>query len=145
MVFLTESELDTQAAGFALAGRLRRGAVVSVTGDLGAGKTVFARGVARGLGVDASRVTSPTFAIVNEYMGDIPMFHFDMYRLSGADELVNIGWDDYLDRSGVIVAEWGDIAPEVFPEDTIRVVIENLGGNSRRVTIDLPHAEGGAE
>ncbi|MDR2357266.1 MAG: tRNA (adenosine(37)-N6)-threonylcarbamoyltransferase complex ATPase subunit type 1 TsaE [Oscillospiraceae bacterium] len=139
MTFITNSEAETAALGAALAERLRGGGVVALTGELGAGKTVFIRGLAKGLGVSA-RVTSPTFTIVNEYPGDTPLFHIDMYRLSSAGELIDAGWDDYAAREGVIAAEWSDIAPELIPEDAARVGIVDLGGDSRRVTIDLPEA-----
>ncbi|MDR1217421.1 MAG: tRNA (adenosine(37)-N6)-threonylcarbamoyltransferase complex ATPase subunit type 1 TsaE [Oscillospiraceae bacterium] len=138
MTVVTNGEEETAALGAALARGLERGSVVAVTGGLGAGKTVFVRGLAEGLGL-STRVTSPTFAIVNEYQGETPLFHFDMYRLEGARELIDIGWDDYLGRDGVIAAEWGDVAPELFPEDTVRVEIEDLGGNARRVTVTGAH------
>src|SRR5699024_1158231 len=101
MEYLSNSEAETEALGEALAGRLTAGDVIAVSGDLGAGKTAFTRGLARGLGV-TERVTSPTFTIVNEYLGGrLPLFHFDLYRLSSAEELFDIGWEDYLDRGGV--------------------------------------------
>jgi tRNA threonylcarbamoyladenosine biosynthesis protein TsaE len=139
MTFVTNSEAETAALGAALADRLRGGSVVALTGELGAGKTAFIRGIAEGLGI-AARVTSPTFTIVNEYPGATPLFHFDMYRLSSDDELIDIGWDDYLARGGVIAAEWSDVAPGLIPEDAVRVGIEYLGGEKRRVTIDIPEA-----
>ena len=101
MEFCTHSEAETEILGRRLAERLRPGAVVAYRGDLGMGKTAFTRGLAQGLGCQA-RVTSPTFTIVNEYEGGrLPLFHFDMYRLDGAEDLFDIGWDDYLDRGGV--------------------------------------------
>ncbi|MDR2665017.1 MAG: tRNA (adenosine(37)-N6)-threonylcarbamoyltransferase complex ATPase subunit type 1 TsaE [Oscillospiraceae bacterium] len=135
MTVITNGEDETQALGSALAAGLRRGCVVALTGGLGAGKTAFVRGIAAGL-KNTSRVTSPTFTVVNEYPGEIPLFHFDFYRLSGARELFGIGWDDYLDRGGVVAAEWSDIAPELIPEDAVRVDIEYLGDNARRVTLE---------
>ena len=101
MDYLSNSVEETEALGAELAGRLEPGDVVAFTGDLGAGKTAFVRGLARGLGIP-DRVTSPTFTIVNEYEGGrLPLFHFDMYRLGSADELYDIGWEDYLARGGV--------------------------------------------
>ena len=97
------SEQETEAIGREMAQQLAPGAVVAFTGDLGAGKTAFVRGMAQGLGI-SQRVTSPTFTIVNEYEGGtLPLFHFDMYRLRDADDLFDIGWGDYLDRGGVCV------------------------------------------
>ena len=101
MELISNSPAETEEAGETLARRLTPGAVVAFTGDLGAGKTAFIRGLARGLGVE-ERVTSPTFTIVNEYLGGrVPLFHFDLYRLGSAEELYDIGWEDYLARGGV--------------------------------------------
>lgn len=137
MTIISNSEAETSTAGCALAGKLKRGGCVALYGDLGAGKTSFVRGLAQGLGVKA-RVTSPTFTIVNEYPGDIPLFHFDLYRITSEDELFEIGWDDYLERGGIIAAEWSENAAQSFPADTVRVSIEKTGGDSRRIIIDLP-------
>lgn len=116
----THSEQETEQLGETLAGRLPRGAVVAYTGALGMGKTAFTRGLSRGLGC-RSRVTSPTFTIVNEYEGDIPLFHFDLYRLGSSDELFDIGWEDYLARGGVCAVEWSERAEDAFDEHTVRV------------------------
>jgi tRNA threonylcarbamoyladenosine biosynthesis protein TsaE len=137
MTIITNSERETAEAGRALAGKLNRGSCVALYGDLGAGKTSFVRGLAEGLGLK-SRVTSPTFTIVNEYPGDIPLFHFDLYRINNEDELFDIGWDDYLERGGIIAAEWSENAAHSFPADTVRVSIEKLDGSSRRIVIDIP-------
>ena len=130
------SEQDTEALGRALVQRLQPGAVVAFTGDLGAGKTAFVRGMAQGLGIP-QRVTSPTFTIVNEYEGGrLPLFHFDMYRLGSADELFDIGWEDYLDRGGVCAVEWSENVPEAFDGSEIRVSIEKCSDNARKITIE---------
>ena len=136
MEYISNSPAETEALGEALAARLTAGTVVAFTGDLGAGKTAFTRGLARGLGVP-DRVTSPTFTIVNEYQGRIPLFHFDMYRLPDADALFDIGWEDYLDRGGVCAVEWSKNVAEALPEDTVWVDIRRLEGedNGRRITI----------
>ena len=108
MEFVTHSPEQTRQLGARLAKALKPGAVVAFTGDLGAGKTAFVSGMAQGLGV-RERVTSPTFTIVNEYEGGrLPLFHFDMYRLGSADELFDIGWEDYLTRGGVCAVEWSE-------------------------------------
>lgn len=134
MEFLTETPEQTENIGRALARRLRAGDVVACFGGLGAGKTAFTRGVAAGLGV-REPVTSPTYTIVNEYLsGRMPLFHFDMYRLSSADELFDIGWEDYLTRGGVCVVEWSENVVDAL-EDPIIVRIEHTGGNGRRITI----------
>ena len=98
------------------------------------GKTAFTRGLARGLGC-RGRVTSPTFTIVNEYSGDIPLFHFDMYRLGGEDELFDIGWEDYLARGGVCAVEWSENVAEAM-DGAITVTIEKTGEDSRRIAIE---------
>ena len=122
METITHSAAETEAAGRAFAGTLRSGDVVACFGDLGAGKTAFTRGVAAGLGCQG-RVTSPTFTIVNEYDGPLPLFHFDMYRLSGEDDLFDIGWEDYLGRRGVCLVEWSERIAGALPPETIRVDI----------------------
>ena len=132
MEYLSNSEAETEALGEALAGRLTAGDVIAFSGDLGAGKTAFTRGLARGLGV-TERVTSPTFTIVNEYLGGrLPLFHFDLYRLDSAEELFDIGWEDYLDRGGVCAVEWSENGEGVL-EDPIRVDIRRGETDSQRV------------
>ena len=116
------SEQETEAIGREMAQRLAPGAVVAFTGDLGAGKTAFVRGMAQGLGI-SQRVTSPTFTIVNEYEGPTPLFHFDMYRLSGSEDLFDIGWEDYLSRGGVCAVEWSEQVADALPEGTVYVTL----------------------
>lgn len=112
MEYITNSPSETEAVGAALAQVLQPGTVIAYRGDLGAGKTAFTRGLARGLGV-TERVTSPTYTIVNEYLGGrMPLFHFDMYRLGSEYELFDIGWDDYLERGGICAVEWSENVPE---------------------------------
>ena len=135
MEFITHNPAETEAVGAALARALNPGAVIAYRGDLGAGKTAFTRGLARGLGC-SEQVTSPTYTIVNEYLsGKMPLFHFDMYRLGSADDLWDIGWDDYLDRMGVCAVEWSENVDEAM-EDAIFVTIEKLGDEDRRITIE---------
>ena len=128
MEFLSHSTAETEAAGEALARRLRPGTVLAYQGGLGMGKTAFTRGLARGLGCE-DRVTSPTFTIVNEYEGRIPLFHFDMYRLPDADALFDIGWEDYLGRGGVCAVEWSERVEDALPEDTVWVRIRHSPEN----------------
>ena len=131
--YVTNSPEETEALGRRLGEKLSPGAVVAFTGDLGAGKTAFTRGLARGLGI-SERVTSPTFTIVNEYEGGrLPLFHFDLYRLGSADELFDIGWEDYLARGGVCAVEWSENAAGALEEDAVRVDIRRGEGDSRRV------------
>ena len=134
MEFITNSPVETEKVGEALAKVLLPGAVIAYRGDLGAGKTAFTRGLARGLGC-TEQVTSPTYTIVNEYLsGKMPLFHFDMYRLHSADDLFDIGWDDYLDRQGVCAVEWSENVEDAL-EAAIVVTIEKLGEDTRRITV----------
>ena len=135
MVFFTNSPEETEQLGSALGKLLPAGAVLAYEGDLGAGKTAFTRGLARGLGA-TEPVTSPTYTIVNEYLsGRLPLFHFDMYRLSSADDLWDIGWEDYLDRNGVCAVEWSENVREAM-ENAIFVKFDKLGDCQRRITIE---------
>ena len=135
MTFQTNSPAETEAIGAALGKILKPGTVIAYRGDLGAGKTAFTRGLAKGLGC-AEMVTSPTYTIVNEYLGGrIPLFHFDMYRLRSSDDLFDIGWDDYLDRGGVCAVEWSENVDDAM-EDAIYITIEKLGEDSRRITLE---------
>ena len=135
MRFLTHSPEETEALGEALGRRLRGGEIVAYYGDLGAGKTAFTRGLARGLDI-SSRVTSPTYTIVNEYLGGrLPLFHFDMYRLSSADDLFDIGWEDYLLRGGVCAVEGSENVQEAL-ESALTVRIEKRSDETREITIE---------
>ena len=135
MEFITNSPAETEAVGISLAAKLRPGTVIAYEGDLGAGKTAFTRGLAEGLGC-TDPVTSPTYTIVNEYLsGRMPLFHFDMYRLRCADDLWDIGWEDYLDRGGVCAVEWSENVREAM-ENAITVRIEKTGEDSRRIIIE---------
>ncbi|MBE6971298.1 MAG: tRNA (adenosine(37)-N6)-threonylcarbamoyltransferase complex ATPase subunit type 1 TsaE [Ruminococcaceae bacterium] len=122
MEYLSHSVEETEAIGEALAKLLSAGSVVAYRGTLGMGKTAFTRGLARGLGC-RGRVTSPTFTIVNEYRGSVPLFHFDMYRLEDEEALFDIGWEDYLTRGGICAVEWSENVESALPENTVYVTI----------------------
>ena len=135
MEFLTHSPEETEAVGAALGKILKPGTILAYRGDLGAGKTAFTRGLARGLGC-GEIVTSPTYTIVNEYTsGRIPLFHFDMYRLRSSDDLFDIGWEDYLDRGGICAVEWSENVDDAM-EDAIYITIHKTGEDSRRIVIE---------
>ena len=135
MEFITHSPEETEIIGEALAKSLQPGTILAYRGDLGAGKTAFTRGLARGLGCKET-VTSPTYTIVNEYLGGrLPLFHFDMYRLASSDDLWDIGWEDYLDREGVCAVEWSENVQDAM-ENAVTVTIEKLGETTRRITIE---------
>lgn len=133
---ILHTEEETERFGEELAAELKAGDILALEGGLGAGKTTLARGIARGLGYQG-RVTSPTFAIVGEYLGGrLDMFHFDLYRLDGEDALYDIGWEDYLARGGVCVVEWAQVAPSAFPPETtwVRYSTDESGARVLEVT-----------
>ena len=135
MEFITHSPEETEALGQRLGEKLPAGTVLAYRGDLGAGKTAFTRGLARGLGY-AEPVTSPTYTIVNEYLGGrLPLFHFDMYRLRSAEDLFDIGWDDYLDRGGICAVEWSENVWSAL-ESPLVISIEKLGESTRKITVE---------
>ena len=135
MEYITHTPQQTEAIAEALGKTLSAGAIIAYRGNLGAGKTAFTRGLARGLGI-CEPVTSPTYTIVNEYLsGRLPLFHFDMYRLHSSDDLFDIGWEDYLLRGGVCAVEWSENVADAM-ESAILVQIETLDPETRRITID---------
>ena len=134
MTIITKSDLETEKAGQALGQELCPGTVVAFYGDLGAGKTTFIRGMAKALGVKEP-VTSPTYTIINEYDGEIPLFHFDMYRLASSEDLFEIGWEDYTAKNGILAVEWSEHVEDAFEGDIVRVSIEKDGG-SRIISIE---------
>ena len=139
MEFKSDSPQETEKIGEELGKRLKPGTVIAYRGELGAGKTAFTRGLARGLGADEP-IQSPTYTIVNEYLsGRIPLFHFDMYRLSSSEDLFDIGWEDYLDRGGVCAVEWSENVEDAM-EGAILITISKTGDHSRLIRI-----EGGEE
>ena len=138
MEYITNCPAQTEAVGAALARVLEPGTVIAYRGDLGAGKTAFTRGLARGLGVK-ERVTSPTYTIVNEYVsGTMPLFHFDMYRLGSEDELFDIGWEDYLDRGCVCAVEWSENVWGAM-QNAVVVTISRLSEDMRKIEIEGGH------
>ena len=135
MEFITNSPQETENLGAALGKILRPGTVLAYRGDLGAGKTAFTRGLARGLGY-TEPVTSPTYTIVNEYLGGrLPLFHFDMYRLASSDDLWDIGWEDYLERGGICAVEWSENVADAL-ENALLITIHKLGEEVRKIEIE---------
>lgn len=133
----SHSELQTRELGKKMAAAFLPGDVVVLVGPLGAGKTVFVRGLVEGRGLDAERVHSPSFTLVNEYPGEKPLYHLDLYRLNDLDELIEIGLDDYLGREGVVVIEWGEKAEEVLPPKHYRVEFGIVSEQERAIDISL--------
>nr|WP_143290239.1 tRNA (adenosine(37)-N6)-threonylcarbamoyltransferase complex ATPase subunit type 1 TsaE [Caloramator proteoclasticus] len=134
MTFVTNNERETFELGYKIGAKLKKGDVISLNGDLGAGKTHLTKGIAAGLGVD-DYITSPTFTIVNEYMGRLPFYHFDVYRIDDIYEMYEIGFDEYLYGDGVCVVEWGDMVEELLPKDKIYIYIKKLDDSIREVQI----------
>ena len=140
-LFSSESPEDTLEIARALGGTLRPGDVVGLTGDLGAGKTLFCKGVGEALGIPPDRILSPTFTIVTEHAGPVPLTHIDVYRLSGALEADEIGMRELLSGDGVCLVEWAEKITELLPTDCIQVIITILGDDRREIAVaaqDLP-------
>ena len=132
---ISHSPAETEQVGRDLAASLTGGRVVALFGDLGMGKTAFVRGMAAGRGLSAE-VSSPTFALVHDYGGQPPLVHFDMYCISGWEDLYTTGFFDYLDQGAILAVEWSEHIENALPDDTIRVQIEALGEHDRRITIE---------
>lgn len=134
--FISRLPLQTEKIAEDLAARLLGGEVIAFRGDLGAGKTCFTRGLARGLGFKGF-VNSPTFALVNEYLGGrLNLYHFDMYRVENWEDLYSTGFFDYMELGGVIAAEWSENIDGALPENTIYITIEKIDENTRKISID---------
>lgn len=134
---VSRSAEQTLAEGRKLAAALSPGDVVTISGELGAGKTVFCKGVAAGLGVEPDMVSSPSFAIVNEYQGArTTVLHVDFYRLSGSAEAERIGWQEYLQREAIMLIEWPEIAPDILPERRVEVSIKFLMSENQKQDVD---------
>lgn len=135
MKIVTDSEASTIKLGKLIGEALKPGDVISLNGDLGAGKTELTKGIALGLGV-IDYVTSPTFIILNEYEGRIPLYHFDVYRIEDIDEMHEIGFDEYIYGNGVCVLEWGDMVFDLLPENTIRIAIHKPDDLKREIVFE---------
>lgn len=134
--YVTHSADQTEAAAMEIAPLLRSGDLLAYRGGMGAGKTTFTRGLAKGLGLK-DPVSSPTFALVHEYRdGETPLYHFDLYRISGFDDLYSTGFYDYLDRGGILAVEWSEQAEGFLPEPHITVTFSQTGPDSRRITVE---------
>lgn len=134
-VFISDSPQSTEEFAAKLAESVMGGTVIAMKGDLGAGKTCFTRGFAKGMGYDGD-VNSPTFAIVNEYLGGrLPVYHFDMYRISGWEDLYTTGYFEYMESGGVLIIEWSENIESALPEDVITVTIEKCGDEKRKITV----------
>ena len=136
MKVITKSEEDTIKLGEKIGKRLKAGDIVALCGDLGAGKTTLVKGIAKGLGVkDYCRVNSPSFVIVKEYKGKVPLFHFDIYRLDTLKAIEDIGYEEYLGRGGVVAIEWSNKMSRILPKGHIGVALKISGPEKRTVTV----------
>ena len=139
--YITTTVEETLSLGEKLGREAANGTVYALDGDLGAGKTVLTRGIARGMGLNEDDVCSPTFTIVNEYVetrdggaAEVPLFHFDTYRLGGSDDFIDAGLDEYFDRDGVCVIEWSSVIDDLLPKNTIRIKITGTG-DTRKIEV----------
>lgn len=134
--FITTNREETMKLGRGLARGFKAGQLVALIGELGSGKTTLVKGIAEGLGVRDSRyVNSPTFVIIKEYTGKLPLYHFDVYRLGCPDELEAIGYEEYFYGPGVCVVEWADKIKNLLPKSYIEIKIEIVNENERKITI----------
>lgn len=138
---ITSSNLETERAGERLAPLLRAGDVIAFYGDLGAGKTTFVKGLAKGMGA-SQLVSSPTFVIMHIYEGRLPVYHFDAYRLQGADELINIGAEEYIGTDGVACIEWSEKVESLLPVDCLRLELSYCGSEERKLTFKALQGRG---
>ncbi len=139
----TTSPIDTLEVGRRLAGRLKPGQVVALYGDLGSGKTHLAKGICAGLGLDPDHVTSPTFALINEYVGKKwTVYHFDTYRLKSLDEFLALGYEEYFEGDGVCLIEWPEVVESVLPDDAIRIRLSHRTGDRRYIEFTSPSVHG---
>ncbi len=134
---VSHSEKQTLALATRLAPYLRRPDVVVLSGELGSGKTLFVHGLASALEIDEQLIHSPSFTMVNEYPSRYPLFHFDLYRLTDPSELYELGWDDYLQREGLVVVEWGEKAGDLIPDVYYRICFTIVGEHRRRISVSL--------
>ena len=135
ITYMSNSEAATAKLGESLVGLLPESALVTLSGTLGAGKTLLVKAIAKAYGVRSESVVSPTFTLCNEYLGNIPIFHFDMYRIADEDELFELGFDEYLQRKGLTIVEWADRFPKAMPQDKLSISIEVVSEDSRRIEL----------
>lgn len=141
----TESSEETLRLGQVLGNLLQKGSVVALLGELGTGKTVLAKGLAKGLGVQNEReITSPSFVLVNEYHGRIPVYHLDLYRLQSAEQIEDLDWEEFISGSGVTIVEWAEKAARLLPPDRIDVHLRWVSLQERKLVF-IGKGQGGRE
>ena len=133
---ISNSSEDTLKIGMIIGENLTGGQVVALTGELGTGKTCLTQGIARGLGISERQyVTSPTFTLINEYPGRIPLYHMDLYRLSGSRDLVDMGYKEYFYGNGVVVIEWAEKVADILPPEVLMITLESVDGTRRKIRV----------
>lgn len=140
-VIISESEEDTDLFGQKIGEIVEPGQVILLAGELGAGKTLMTQGICKGLGVDED-VTSPTYRLINEYEGDLPVYHMDLYRLDDVEDLYELGFEEYVERDGVIIVEWPDLAYDLLPPDFVYIKIYITGDNQREINLEAEGEKG---
>lgn len=136
--YISNSPAETKSVAADIVKELNAGSVICMYGDLGAGKTAFVQGMAQALGID-DHITSPTFTIVNEYYGKMPLYHFDVYRIGCSDEMFEIGFDEYINGDGISVIEWAELIEDILPDEYIKVTILKdieKGEDYRKIVIE---------
>jgi tRNA threonylcarbamoyladenosine biosynthesis protein TsaE len=137
VVICTCSQFETEDIGRRIGPLLKKGSFVALTGELGGGKTCFVRGVVKCVSPESAHlVASPTFAIMNEYPGTIPIYHFDMYRLSGGPEIIELGFEDYFTGEGICIVEWSERLLDIIPDDRLDIRFEHAGDDKRSISIE---------
>ena len=135
MIFFSESPTETKGLGERIGKLLLPGDSVALTGELGSGKTVLTKGIARGLGIKGDPVRSPSFVLIKEYSGKIPLFHFDLYRLKKPEELNTIGYEEYFSGKGIVVIEWAERAKNFLPEEYLEIKLSIISKNKRKISL----------
>ena len=133
---ITKSEKDTRKLGTKIGELIKPGQIILLSGELGSGKTILVKGIGRALGIDENEVTSPSYTLIHEYQGNYPLYHMDLYRLNSADELYDIGFEEYLEKRGIIVIEWPEIADEILLSDFLKLKFKILNINKRKILIE---------
>ncbi len=141
MKIISDSERRTLEIGKAVAKNLHKGDIVCLMGDLGSGKTVFAKGIASALGVDKHEVLSPTFVLIRQYVGKIPIYHFDLYRLDNPEDILNLGYEEYLYNEGIAVIEWADKLGGLLPQEFLKIELKVTGEKKRQLNISAQGAK----
>ena len=134
MIFFTKSPAETKGLGERIGKLLLPGDVIALTGELGSGKTILTKGIARGMGIKGDPVRSPSFVLIKEYPGKVPLFHFDLYRLKKPEELNTIGYEEYFSGKGAVVIEWAERAKNFLPEEYLEIKLSIISKNKRKIS-----------